>query len=185
MSDQRGVLYVITCGTLAAQDIHRLVSQAQSAGWKVCVIATPQALNFIDKEALEVQTGYRVRHDYKQPDTPDALPPADAIIVGGASFNTINKWALGISDTLALGIITEAIGLGLPIVLLPFLNSALAAHPAFGQNIATLRNAGVTVLLGPDVYEPHAPHTGDERLRTYPWHAALQALDQRLSQLPG
>jgi Flavoprotein len=34
----------------------------------------------------------------------------DAIIVAPATFNTINKWAVGISDTLALGLLTEAIG---------------------------------------------------------------------------
>jgi hypothetical protein len=31
------------------------------------------------------------------------------------TFNTLNKWALGISDTLVLGLLTEAVGLGLPL----------------------------------------------------------------------
>jgi hypothetical protein len=35
------------------------------------------------------------------------LPPADAIAVAPATYNTINKWAAGISDTLALGILCE------------------------------------------------------------------------------
>lgn len=92
------------------------------------------ALRFIDRPALEAQTGYPVRSDYKQPDTPDVLPPADAMVVGGASFNTINKWADGISDTLALGLLNEAIGLDLPIAALPFLNSAQAAYPAVSRD---------------------------------------------------
>jgi flavoprotein len=35
-------------------------------------------------------------------------------VVAPATFNTINKWAQGISDTLALGLLNEATGLGLP-----------------------------------------------------------------------
>jgi len=176
------VLYVVTCGTLAARDVGKLVDLAQEAGWTVCVIATPAALDFIDRAALAEQIGFPVRHAYKQPDAPDELPQADAVIVGGASFNTINKWANGISDTLALGIINEAIGLGLPIVVLPFLNSALAAHPAFQRSVAALREAGVTVLLGREVYEPQAPRTGPQVLPRYPWHAALKAVERRLRE---
>ncbi|MCA1601519.1 MAG: flavoprotein [Acidobacteria bacterium] len=143
----RRVLYVITCATSAAQDAGKLVTLAQERGWRVCVIATPSALEFIDKAVLEEQTGFLVRHTYKRPGTEDVLPLADAMIVGGASFNTLNKWALGISDTLALGLLTEGIGLGIPIVALPFLNAAQAAHPAFGRNIDMLRAAGVKVAL--------------------------------------
>lgn len=172
------VLYIITCATPAARGVARLVVLAQDAGWRVCVIATPQALKFIDREALEARTGFPVRSEYKQPGEPDKLPPADAIIVGGASFNTINKWALGISDTLALGLLTEAIGLDIPTVALPFLNAAQAAHPAFEGNVRTLRQVGVRVLLGDEGYTPHVPHTGSKRLDIYPWHKALSAVTE-------
>lgn len=170
------VLYAITCGTPAARHVGRLVRLAQDEGWTVCLIATPQALRFIDKPALESLTGYPVRHEYKEPGTADVLPPAQAMVVAGASFNTINKWAAGISDTLALGLLTEAIGMGLPLAALPFLNAAQAAHPAFQTNVATLRSAGVRVLLGEEGYEPHVPHTGARYLKTYPWHKTLEAI---------
>ena len=173
------VLYVITCATPAAREVGKLVRLAQDKGWTVCVIATPSAMRFIDQAALEAQTGFPVRSDYKAPDAPDVLPPADAVIVGGASFNTINKWALGISDTLALGLLTEAIGLGLPLVALPFLNAAQAAHPAFSRSVKELSEAGVTVLLGPDGYEPHQPKQGLRRLAGYPWHVAVEVVERR------
>ncbi|MGB8202491.1 MAG: flavoprotein [Pseudonocardiaceae bacterium] len=171
------VLYIITCATPAARDIGRLVALAHASGWTVCVIATPMALRFIDQPALETQTGHPVRSDYKQPGSPDVLPPADAIVVGGASFNTINKWAAEISDTLALGLLTEGIGLGLPLAALPFLNSAQAAHPAFGRSVTELRAAGVKILLGPEGYEPHVPHEGSKYLAQYPWHVVLAAVE--------
>ncbi|MCA1672808.1 MAG: flavoprotein [Actinobacteria bacterium] len=175
------VLYVITCATPAARDIAKLVGLAQERGWTVCVIATPSALAFIDKAQLEQQTAFPVRHEYKPPGTEDVLPPADAMIVAGASFNTLNKWALGVSDTLALGLVTEGIGLGIPIVALPFLNAAQAAHPAFGRNVELLRAGRVAVLLGAEGYEPHVPHQGSKNLPRYPWEKALRAVEALLS----
>jgi phosphopantothenoylcysteine synthetase/decarboxylase len=175
------VLYIVTCATPAARDVGKLVSLAQGEGWTVCVIATPLATRFIDQAALEAQTGFPVRSDYKLPGTPDVLPPATAIIVGGASSNTINKWAAGISDTLALGLLTEGIGLGLPLVALPFLNTAQAAHPAFSRSVRELRQAGVKVLLGDDGYTPVAPHQGSQNLPHYPWDKALRAVEGLLS----
>lgn len=175
------VLYVITCATPAARDVGKLVFLAQERGWRVCVIATPSALEFIDKAALEEQTGFPVRHMYKKPGSADVLPPVDAMIVGGASFNTLNKWALGVSDTLALGLITEGIGLGIPIVALPFLNAAQAAHPAFYRHVDVLRTAGVVVLLGAGGYEPHVPHQGSKNLHKYPWQLALNAVEAAAS----
>lgn len=170
------VLYIVTCATPAARDIGKLVTLAQDSGWRAFVIATPSALRFIDQPALEARTGAPVRSEYKEPGSPDVLPPADAVVVGGASFNTINKWAAGISDTLALGLLTEGIGLGLPLAALPFLNAAQAAHPAFGRSVKELREAGVKVLLGPEGYEPHVPHQGSKYLYRYPWHVVLEAV---------
>lgn len=114
------------------------------------------------------------------PGTPDVLPPADAMIVAGASFNTINKWAHGHADNLALGLLTEAVGLGLPLVALPFLNAAQAAHPAFYRSVTELRDMGVAVLVGAEGYEPHVPHQGSKNLSNYPWLLALEAVQTRL-----
>jgi hypothetical protein len=43
----------------------------------------------------------------------------------------------------ALGILAEAVGLRIPVVVLPFVNSALAAHPAFQRSVTLLRDAGI------------------------------------------
>ncbi|MFE9404141.1 hypothetical protein ACFYNY_20565 [Streptomyces sp. NPDC006530] len=71
--------------------------------------------------------------------------------------NTLAKWATGISDTVALGLISKGIGLGLPIIALPHFNNAQAAHPAVAGHIAFLRDAGVTVPLGKAVSFPASP----------------------------
>jgi phosphopantothenoylcysteine synthetase/decarboxylase len=176
-AERRGVLYLIVCGAPPARDAGRLVQLAQGQGWEVCVIATPSARSFIDPPALEAASGHPIRSEYKQPDAADVLPPADGIVVAPATFNTINKWAAGISDTLTLGLVTEAIGKRLPIVALPFVNAAQAEHPAFQTSIDRLRAAGVQLLYGPDVLELHEPGTGSQRVASFPWQLTLAALD--------
>jgi phosphopantothenoylcysteine synthetase/decarboxylase len=117
-----------------------------------------------------------VRSKYKNPGDPDVLPAPSAIIVAPATVNTINKWASGIADTLALGLVVEGIGMGLPIIVMPYTNSAMAAHPIFDENIARLRSWGVTMLYGADVIKLHPPGTGDSRLEAFPWQLAVDAL---------
>lgn len=97
-----------------------------------------------DAGKLAELTGHPVRSQYKHPDE-----PPDAFVIAPATFNTINKWAQGISDTLALGLLNEAIGQGLPMVALPWPNAALYRHPVFQRSVATLREWGVRVILDP------------------------------------
>jgi phosphopantothenoylcysteine synthetase/decarboxylase len=178
------VLYIISCAAPPARDVSKLISDAKELQWDTCLVATPSATKFLDIPMLEKQTGHPVRHDYKDPGDPDVLPGPDAIIVAPATVNTINKWGAGICDTLALGIIVEAIGKELPITALPFTNYAQAKHPAFGENIDKLRSWGVDVLYGPDVYPLHAPGTGGKYLDQFPWHLTLESLKRMTGSEP-
>jgi phosphopantothenoylcysteine synthetase/decarboxylase len=65
------------------------------------------------------------------------------VAVAPATFNTINEWAAGTADTLALGTLCEAYGLGVPIAVLPCVADALASHPAYRASLARLRDMGV------------------------------------------
>jgi phosphopantothenoylcysteine synthetase/decarboxylase len=176
----RPVLYLIVCGSPVAARVGTMVDLAQADGWDVCVVSTPDGRKFIDPSGLARQTGHPVRSVYKNPGDPDVLPAADAMIVAPATVNTVNKLAAGIADTLALGLVVEGWGKGLPIVLLPYTNFAMAAYPAFLQSIERLRSWGFTVLFGPDVVDLHDPGTGttDDRMDAFPWQAALTALDK-------
>jgi phosphopantothenoylcysteine synthetase/decarboxylase len=171
------VLYIIVCGAGPAPEVGRLIGLAQEHGWDVQVIATPAALEFIDVSSLEAQSGRPVRSQYRQPGDPRS-PNADAIIVAPATYNTINKWAAGISDTYALGLLAEAPGLKIPTIVLPFVNSALAGRQAFRRSIDELRTEGVRVLLGPGEFEPHMPGTGGDRIEAFPWPLALDEAER-------
>jgi phosphopantothenoylcysteine synthetase/decarboxylase len=170
-STPRGVLYIISCASRPAQRVPDLVQAAQAARWDVCVVVTPQATKFVDIPLLEELTGYPVRSEYKRPEELDVLPRADAIVVFPATFNTLNKWVLGISDTLALGLLCEYMGLKMPIVVVPCIltNSGLDAHPAFPRSIAQLREYGVHVIYEPDKYPPK---------NEVPWKVTLETLHQ-------
>ncbi|NUW37004.1 flavoprotein [Nonomuraea sp. SMC257] len=167
------VLYIIVCAAAPAPGVGRLVTLAQDAGWTVQIIATPSALDFIDAAELERQTGRPVRSQYRKPHEPKS-PRADAIIVAPATYNTVNKFAQGIADTYALGLLSEAPGLGIPVVVLPFVNTALASRAPFRQSVAALRAEGVRVLLGPGGFEPPPPSSGAERVDGFPWSLALE-----------
>ncbi|GAT84600.1 flavoprotein [Streptomyces sp. F-3] len=125
-------------------------------------------------EAVQEQTGHPVRSAWRTPGEVRPLPPADAIAVAPASFNTINKWAAGISDTLAPGILCEVYGLGVPMAVLPCLNAAQAAHPAYARSLDRLRE--MNVMIG-----SYVPGGGAERFR---WEEALDLLEPRLGRRP-
>jgi phosphopantothenoylcysteine synthetase/decarboxylase len=144
------VLYVIACGGRPAGQLPDFARFAQGQGWDVCVIATPDGTKFVDADELAELTGHPVRVQYKDPDEPDVLPPPDAFVIAPATFNTINKLAAGISDTLALGLINEAVGLGLPVIAAPWPSVQLYRHPVFQRSIAALRDWGVSIVINPE-----------------------------------
>ena len=162
--ERRPVLYVIASGAAPARELPALIS-ALAGDWDTCAITTPEGARFFDISRVAELTGHPVRTSFKDPDAPDVLPPADAFAAAPATFNTVNKWAAGISDTLALGLLNEAIGLGLPIVTVPWPNAALARHPAFGRSISTLRDCGVRVIFDPG----HLPDDDNPGEAGFPW----------------
>ena len=170
-SDQQkqGILYLITCAAQSSEpmDIQDLVRLAQAALWDVYLIATPQATKFIDIPLLESLTGHQIRSEYRHPTETESTPQADAVVVAPTTFNTINKWAQGITDTLALGILCEYMGLGMPIITIPCLPESLACHPVFSKNIALLKECGVFVLYDPHKYPP---------MNNIPWEVVLDTL---------
>lgn len=175
--EKKPFLYVVVCACGIADDVGKLITAAQERHWDVGVVATPQGLGFLDAEAVEAQTGYPIRSAWRTPGEARPLPPADAIAVVPATFNTVNKWAAGISDTLALGILCEAYGMDIPTAVLPYLNMAQAAHPAYQQSLERLRGMGV--LIGS--YEPHRPKAGGGADR-FRWEEALDLLEPRLAR---
>jgi phosphopantothenoylcysteine decarboxylase len=169
--DQRRVLYVVVCAAPPASEVHDLVKLAQAASWEVCVIATPEAMHWIDPAMLAELTGYDVRSEYRAAGEAKSLPEADAIAVAPATFNTVNKFRAGIADNMAVGVLCECLRAGVPIVLAPNVKAVLAEHPAFPASLRELASWGVHVL-------EQAPQPRGVRMA--PWEAILEAVERHV-----
>jgi phosphopantothenoylcysteine synthetase/decarboxylase len=176
------VLYIIACGGRPAADLPAFIPWVRDQGWDACVITTPAGTQFVDAARLANLTGYPVRHEYKHPDDVDVLPfPPAAFVIAPATFNTINKWANGISDTLALGLLNEGLSAGQPITAVPNPNITLAKHPAFTRSVAFLRENGVRILFDPNTYPLPAPNSGEASRDVFPW-SALKSVVETMRQ---
>lgn len=162
-------VYMVACGAPPAAHLAELVDLLRTTrpAWRVYIIATPQAMHFIDRPRLEQLSGSPIRSEYKTPGTPDAFPKPDRIVVAPLTFTTLNKWALGIGDTLAASILCEALGAGTPTIAAPCFKRALHQHPAVPGHLRMLIDAGVRVLHEPDRYPSPA---------IVPWAAIVDAL---------
>lgn len=161
------MLYLVVCAAGPAEHIDELVDLLIADGWRVCMIVSPTAAAWLDRAALEDKTGYRVRVEWRMPGDPEPHPPADVVLAAPVTFNTMTKWALGINDTLALGVLNESLGAGLPIFAFPHVKAELADHPAYANHLAVLRAAGVTLTHRKLLNSTHGPAR---------WSVAVEAL---------
>ncbi|MBA2680737.1 MAG: flavoprotein [Ktedonobacteraceae bacterium] len=168
-----GILYVVVTGAYPAIKVHEFIKLAQEVGWSVCTIASPQATRFINTSQIERITKRPIRSEYKQPGTSDMFPKADAVIAIPTSFNTVNKWATGIADTLATSILCEYLGKGTPIGAVLWPGTDLGKHPAYAKNRSLLKEYGVEILFEPESYSFE---------QNFPWKEALSNFQRFIEQ---
>lgn len=154
MTTTRRVAYVIAFSAPPVLHLDEFLVLLAERGWDSHVILSPTAATWVDLQHLADVSGNPVRVEPRTPQDQDPLPPADAIIAAPLTFNSLNKWASGISDTLALGLLNEALGLGLPITTAPCIKEALRRHPAYPRSVDVLTSAGVPVLDPAEVVVP-------------------------------
>ncbi|MFF8376241.1 flavoprotein [Streptomyces sp. NPDC015661] len=165
-------LYLFASAAEPVFEVARVIEDAQADGWDVCLGLTPTAARWLagSLDGLAVLTGHPVRWDYRLPGEPDVWPEASAILVAPATFNTVNQWALGITDTFVVGVVAEGIGRGIPTVAVPCLSAAYARHPQYERSVETLRGAGVSVLDG------EVGGVGPHESAPFPWRLGLDAV---------
>jgi hypothetical protein len=156
------------CAAPPVLDWPPVLDKLDANGWDVWAVPTPTAALWLDTDALASQTSHPVKSVQRLPTQADEMPPADAVLVAPATFNTVNKWAAGISDTFALGLLNELLGLGVPLTVATYCKPALASHPAYKANTGLLRTAGVNILEGDDSIIP-----SDKKFN---WDKVLSAL---------
>jgi phosphopantothenoylcysteine synthetase/decarboxylase len=172
-----GVLvYIVVCAAPPAARVGELVVLGQRRGWELAVIASPDALQFLDVEGLERATGHPVRSLWRRPDEPSSVPDADAVVVAPATFNTLNKWVAGVADTVASATVSEYLGRSVPMVAAPCVNPDLARHPTFRANLGVLAGWGVRLL-----FDDSAPRAD----RMAPWSRIADELESAIAARAG
>lgn len=160
---------VITGAGVAGEVAPDLIAGLAARFATVLTIPTPNAARVVDRGALGRLPGHRMIESYF-----DAAilprPPCGLVLVAPCGFNSLNKLAGGIADTLALSVAAEAIGRGSPVVVAVACNAPLWAHPRAGESAATLRRWGCTVL---------DPVRADAHVRMAPVADILAAVDGR------
>ena len=146
MTDERRVAYVVAFSAPPVLELGEFLQLLHARDWDTYVILSPTAATWVDIEDLAEVSGHLVRAEPRRPQEPDPLPHAETMLVAPLTFNSLNKWAAGISDTLALGLLNEGLGLDLPITVAPCIKPVLRRHPAYRESIDRLASLGVRVL---------------------------------------
>jgi phosphopantothenoylcysteine synthetase/decarboxylase len=111
----------------------------------VLTLMTPHAARVLAPRDLSSVPGAQLVESYFDPAILPR-PPDGVVLVAPCSFNSLNKLAAGIADTLALSVTAEAIGRGTPVLVAPSLNAPLLRHPRARASLAALRTWGVEVI---------------------------------------
>src|SRR3989442_8999562 len=149
------VAYLVLSGTTTAARCPELLRGLVGLGFStVIAIPTPNASRVDALRDLADVAGAQVVQSYF-----DAAirprPPRGVVLFAPCSFNSLNKLAHGIADSLALSVVAEAIGRGTPVIVGPSLNAPLLRHPQAQASLKTLPRWGVTIV--PPVDEGEGP----------------------------
>src|SRR3954468_18824253 len=145
-SESFDVAYLVLSGTTTAARCPELLRGLVGLGFAtVIALPTPNAARVIAGRELADVPGAQVVQSYFDLAIRQR-PPRGVVLFAPCSFNSLNKLAHGIADSLALSVVAEAIGRKTPVIVGPSLNQPLLDHPAAQASMTTLRSWHVTVV---------------------------------------
>lgn len=140
------VAYLMVSGAGTAGRCPEILQGLVELGFStVIAIPSPNAGMTVSSRELGAVPGVRVVESYFD-EAIRPRPPHGVVLFAPCTFNSLNKLAQGISDTLALAVTAEAIGRGTPVIVGPSLNAPLLAHPQAQRSLRTLPEWGVTLV---------------------------------------
>lgn len=140
------VAYLVLSGTTTAARGAELLRGLVELGFaQVIAIPTPNAARIVAARELADVAGAQVVQSYFDLAI-RPRPPRGVVLFAPCSFNSLNKLAHGIADSLALSVVAEAIGRKTPVIVGPSLNAPLLAHPMAQASLKILPGWGVTIV---------------------------------------
>jgi phosphopantothenoylcysteine synthetase/decarboxylase len=164
-----GNLSIVVCGAPLAARAHDVVAAAQVNGWHVSLLVTESARAWVEGTSAS---------SFRRPDEPKPARP-DAVLVLPMTFNTGNKWALGLADSRPLALLAETLGAGKPCVAVPMVNDSLWGHPAWARSLRVLGDARVRFVdpaTGEAQARPVASGSGEDVTADFQPEWAIRAL---------
>jgi len=146
MTEHYDVVYLILSGTTTAARCPEILRGLVGLGFStVIALPTPHASRTVSgRELADVEGAQVVESYFDLAIRP--RPPHGVVLFAPCSFNSLNKLAHGIADTLALSVAAEAIGRRTPVIVAPSLNQPLMEHPMARSSLRTLPEWGVTIV---------------------------------------
>jgi phosphopantothenoylcysteine synthetase/decarboxylase len=149
------VAYLVLSGTTTAARGPELLRGLVGLGFAtVIALPTPNASRTIAGRELADVAGAQVVESYFDLAI-RPRPPRGVVLFAPCSFNSLNKLAHGIADSLALSVVAEAIGRRTPVIVGPSLNQPLLDHPQAQASLRALPTWGVEIV--PPVDEGYGP----------------------------
>ncbi|MFW6076002.1 MAG: flavoprotein [Chloroflexota bacterium] len=145
MAAQLEATYFIISGASSARRMPAVIDQLAPRVPSPIAVLSEHATRILSPRELVLIEGVSVVESYFD-EVILPRPPDGLVLVAPCTFNSLNKLATGIADTLALSIGAEAIGRGTPVIVAPSVNDSLWAHPRTRQSIEVLLSWNVTVI---------------------------------------
>lgn len=143
-SDEKTVLLCVT-GCIAAYKSCEILRLLQKAGYRVKVLMTEHATQFVGPTTFRALTNEKVAIGlFDDPEDPihhiSLAQEADVVLVAPATANCIAKMAHGIADDLMS---TTLLATKAPILIAPAMNSGMWSAAATQENVEVLKSRGV------------------------------------------
>jgi len=140
------VAYLLLSGTTTAARGPELLRGLLGLGFaSVIAIPTPNASRVLaPRELADIPGAQLVESYFDRAIRP--RPPRGVVLFAPCSFNSLNKLAQGMADSLALSVAAEAIGRGTPVIVGPSLNAPLLQHPIAQRSLRILPEWGVIIV---------------------------------------
>lgn len=165
-SEEKTVLLCVT-GCIAAYKSCEILRLLQKAGYRVKVLMTEHATQFVGPTTFRALTHEKVAIGlFDDPEDPihhiSLAQEADVVLVAPATANCIAKMAHGIADDLMS---TTLLATKAPILIAPAMNSGMWSAAATQENAEVLKNRGVH-FIQPDSGYLACGDVGSGRLPT-------------------
>lgn len=142
----RKIVHCIT-GSAAVSKCPELARELMRLGAEVRVCMTQSAKELIGPRLMHWATGNPVVTELTgKIEHVELAGWCDLVLVAPATANTISKVACAIDDTPVTSVVSVALGMKKPVLMVPAMHASMYEHKLLQENLSRLRSAGVHIL---------------------------------------